>query len=139
MRERRTRQLEATYEVVRTAWDHPTAEQVHTRVRQTLRRVSLSTVYRNLQKLLAQGRIRIVQLGPRSTRFDGMLAEHQHFVCESCGAVVDLPSNPAMEPAASGLRQAGYGVRRQALTFFGVCRTCRTASKLPGLSIPERL
>ncbi|MGH3055349.1 MAG: transcriptional repressor, partial [Gaiellaceae bacterium] len=54
MRERRTRQLTAVADVVNAAHDHPSAEEVHRRVRRKLPRVSLGTVYRNLQKLSAQ-------------------------------------------------------------------------------------
>ena len=48
MKERRTRQLAAVADVVNAAHDHPSAEDVHRRVRRKLPRVSLGTVYRNL-------------------------------------------------------------------------------------------
>lgn len=122
---RRTRQLDATYDVVQAAHDHPAAEQVHERVRRRLRRVSLGTVYRNLQKLAAEGRIRIVELGPRRTRFDGRLDEHEHFVCDACGSISDLPSNAGRLAGAARLRRAGFGIDRHTLTFFGLCPACR--------------
>ena len=57
-RARHTRQLAAILEAVSAAHDHPTAEQVYSRVRDRLPRVSLGTVYRNLQKLAEQQRVR---------------------------------------------------------------------------------
>ena len=52
MKERLTRQLAAVHDVVSAARDHPTAEDVWVRVRRRLPRVSLGTVYRNLQRLV---------------------------------------------------------------------------------------
>src|SRR5215471_3240640 len=91
---RRTRQLETTHAVLAAASDHPTAEQVLRRVRKHLPRVSLGTVYRNLDKLRALGQLRVVNVGPGVARYDALLAEHDHFLCERCEAVIDLPVVP---------------------------------------------
>jgi Fe2+ or Zn2+ uptake regulation protein len=128
---RRTKQLEATYEVVRAARDHPTAEQVHVRVQRTLAHISLGTVYRNLQKLVEQGRIRTVELDPRRTRFDGMLEHHEHFVCDACGDIHDLSSANGQLAVPRALRRAGFRVQRQALTLFGLCPKCDRAAARP--------
>ncbi|HVN84624.1 MAG TPA: transcriptional repressor [Candidatus Binatia bacterium] len=123
-RERQTRQLEATYAAVRDAHDHPTAEQVHARVRRRIKTISLGTVYRNLQKLIAQGHIRHVQVGAGSTRFDRMVDPHEHFVCEACGDIADLAASTPEHAHVSALRRAGYRVTRQAVTLFGTCPRC---------------
>jgi len=128
MRERRTRQLSAVADVVNAAHDHPSAEEVHRRVRRKLPRVSLGTVYRNLQKLAAQQQIRVVQLADRAARFDGMMEEHDHFVCEQCGTVSDLARKRSGRLASPDLGRAGYVVRSHALTFYGVCPRCRAAT-----------
>ena len=128
MKERRTRQLSAVADVVNAAHDHPSAEEVHRRVRHKLPRVSLGTVYRNLQKLAAQEQIRVVQLADRAARYDGMMAEHDHFMCEQCGTVSDLLRKRSARPASPDLGRAGYVVRSHALTFYGLCPKCRAAT-----------
>jgi len=128
MKERRTRQLAAVADVVNAAHDHPSAEEVHRRVRRKLPRVSLGTVYRNLQKLAAQQQIRVVQLADRATRYDAMLEEHDHFVCERCGMVTDLLRKHTARATWPDLGRAGYTVRSHALTFYGVCPRCRAAA-----------
>ena len=123
MPERRTRQLTAVLEVVGAACDHPTAAEVFRRVRGRLPRVSLATVYRNLEKLAADDRIRVVRTASSAARFDGMLERHDHFVCEGCNAVQDVP--PRAAPADfSRLAKAGYAVTAHALTIYGVCPGC---------------
>ena len=125
MRERRTCQLSAVADVVNAAHDHPSAEEVHRRVRRKLPRVSLGTVYRNLQKLAAQQQIRVVQLADRAARYDRMLEDHDHFMCERCGAVTDLLRKHSARPSCADLGRTGYIVRSHALTFYGVCPKCR--------------
>ena len=125
MKERRTRQLAAVEQVVNAAHDHPSAEEVYRRVRRKLPRVSLGTVYRNLQKLAAQQRIRIVQLADSAARYDGMLEEHDHFLCERCGAVSDLLRKHSPASRLPDLGRAGYVVHSHALTYYGVCPRCR--------------
>jgi len=131
MKERQTRQLTAVYDVVSAAHDHPTAEEVHARVRRRLPRVSLGTVYRNLQKLAAQRQVRIVHLAQRPARYDGMVETHDHFVCEQCGGLTDLPRTEAAAPRCAPLTEAGFGVRAHAVTFYGICPTCAVALRHP--------
>ena len=131
MKERRTRQLLAVYGVVRTAHDHPTAEEVYQRVRRRQPRVSLGTVYRNLQKLAAQDRVRIVLVADRAARYDAGVEDHDHFACEGCGAVTDLARPRAARSDCSRLGRAGYTVRSHALTFYGMCPHCGGANRQP--------
>jgi len=131
MKERRTRQLTAVYDVVSAAHDHPTAEEVHARVRRRLPRVSLGTVYRNLQKLAAQRQVRVVHLAERTARYDGMVENHDHFVCEPCGAVTDLPRSESVALPCAPLTKAGYGVHAHAVTFYGVCPDCAVTRPRP--------
>jgi len=118
---RSTRQLEATYGVLARASDHPSAEAVFRRVRTSLPRVSRGTVYRNLGKLLEEGRIRLVPSPDRRARYDARLDEHDHFVCTSCGAVIDVPSRSA--PRA-GVRIEGHLAWEVDQTYRGRCRDC---------------
>ncbi len=123
MKPRRTRQLAAVYDVVRVAHDHPTAEEVCERVRRHVPRISLGTVYRNLQKLAAERQVRVVHLAERPARYDAMVQEHDHFLCEGCGEVVDL-ARAAARPNCAALRASGYHVRAHALTLYGLCPRC---------------
>jgi len=128
MKRRSTRQLGAVYDVLATSFDHPTADQVFQRVRRVLPRVSLGTVYRNLEKLRDEGRLRVVRLEGGQAHYDAMTDVHDHFVCESCGAVVDLPDrSPALDLAP--LHAAGYEVHWQTTALYGVCNRCASTAQ----------
>jgi len=128
---RSTRQRSLVYEVVASTKSHPTAEWVFERVRRSLPRISLGTVYRNLQLLVAEGRLKTWTRG-RTIRFDADLASHDHFTCERCGLLVDLERGP--EPFAPAverrLASRGFEVRDRILEFIGLCRECRRGRKV---------
>lgn len=126
MRQRSTAQLVATYDAVASSTDHPTAHQVLERVRGKVPRVSLGTVYRNLEKLRQQGRIRMVRLAGGGAHYDAVLEQHDHFMCERCGTVRDLEAT-AKGRSITGLQRRGYLVRWQTTAVYGLCRDCTSA------------
>jgi Fe2+ or Zn2+ uptake regulation protein len=126
MTERSTRQLTAVFEAVKAQRNHPTAHQVYTRVRSEFPHVSRGTVYRNLGKLHRQGRIRVVRLADLPTRYDAVVEEHDHFICEACGDVTDLCQSP--NGAAAELGRSGYIVHSQSVTYNGLCPICAERS-----------
>jgi len=122
MTERATRQLEVTYAVLRGAHDHPTAGQIFERVRRQLPRISLGTIYRNLDKLQRRGLAHAIRSESGATRYDGVVEPHDHFVCERCETVVDLSAAPAAR--REDIRRAGHRVRWQTTLLYGSCAAC---------------
>ncbi len=122
-----TRQLAAVLDVVSAAADHPTADEVFRRVQKQIARVSLGTVYRNLQKLVAGERIRFVSVPNHAGRYDAMLDPHDHFLCQLCGRLSDLTPNLSVQ--VRGLQAKGYSIESHALTVYGSCPHC---SKIAG-------
>ena len=53
---RATRQLEAVFQALQGDPTHPFADEIYRRVRKKLPRISLATVYRNLQRLVEDGK-----------------------------------------------------------------------------------
>lgn len=121
---RETRQRRLVYTIVAATRSHPTAEWVHGQVRRQMPRVSLGTVYRNLQLLVADGRLRAWTRG-RTTRFDADLSPHDHFVCRSCGLLLDLARAPEVLSTERRLKARGHEVKERVLEYIGVCRNCR--------------
>lgn len=131
MTQRATRQLTAVYEVLAASRDHPTADQVFRRVRDVLPRVSLGTVYRNLEKLRAQGRLRVIRLASGEAHYDAMVAAHDHFVCERCHAVHDLAA-ATPPPAVPRLHADGCVVHWHTTALYGLCGACAAERVRPG-------
>ncbi len=124
---RNTRQLAVVLDAVRSPGvEHPSADRVFARVRKVLPRISLGTVYRNLQRLAEEGQIGVTYLEGRLARYDPTPSTHDHFVCELCGRIEDLtPSRPLAGLRAA--RRAGHVVTAHAYVLSGRCRSCHTA------------
>ncbi len=126
MAQRATRQLAAIYDVLAASSDHPTADVVYQRVRRQMPRVSLGTVYRNLDKLRDQGRLRVVRLAGGEAHYDAMLAEHDHFVCERCEGVHDVI--PGAPPPRRLDPRIASAVHWRTTMIYGVCAACAAAA-----------
>ena len=128
---RSTRQRLLIREAVRGTDSHPTAEWVYEDVRRALPRISLGTVYRNLQVLVAQGELKSWTRGGR-TRYDADLSAHDHFSCRECGLLLDLERAPRAFPEERRLRARGHEIEDRVLEFVGICRDCRHRRKTGG-------
>ncbi len=95
-----TTQRLAVYDQLSQELSHPTAEDVFHAVRRTLPRISLATVYKALEALVAIGAAtRLTGTdGTGSARYDARSEQHYHFRCLRTGEVYDLPTqfDPAL-------------------------------------------
>ncbi len=122
---RLTRQRKAVLEVVRKAQNHPDAAWIYQEVRKLVPQVSLGTVYRTLDALVAEGYLVPITRAGGATRYDAHLHPHLHLVCERCGEIVDLELDL---PDLLGLAQRAYPhleVHRAELVFYGLCARCK--------------
>jgi Fur family transcriptional regulator, peroxide stress response regulator len=124
IRKRTTRQLTAVYDALQGDHSHPSAEEIHRRVQRSSPRVSLGTVYRNLQRLTEEGKIRTVRLGERSARYDPTLEDHDHFICQRCGRVDDIWLKRDRRVNLAPLVNKGFTVLDHSLAIHGLCPQC---------------
>lgn len=87
---RLTRQRRVVYDCLAAGDSHPTAETLYTSVKREIPNISLATVYKALESLVASGVARKLEYGDASARYDARTDEHQHTRCLSCGRVRDL-------------------------------------------------
>jgi Fur family transcriptional regulator, iron response regulator len=71
--------------------DHPTADQVWSRVKADFPMVSRATVYNTLQTFREHGLIQQLVLAEGSVVFDPKVEPHHHFVDDETGAIHDIP------------------------------------------------
>lgn len=126
---RYSHQRERIFRAVSERCDHPTANMVYEQLKLEMPRLSLGTVYRNLNQLADAGRLKKIPLADGSCRFDKTKAAHSHIVCDECGAVSDvhLPSFEALETAIA--TETGYELRSYDVVLRGVCKDCRTRAQ----------
>jgi Fur family ferric uptake transcriptional regulator len=121
--QRMTRQRQVVLEEVRKVRIHPTADEVYEMVRLRLPKVSLGTVYRNLDRLSREGLINTIE-GPGQRRYDGELEDHVHLRCTRCGHIDDVES---LEQPLERFNDVGgtFEIEGYRVEFLGVCGGCK--------------
>jgi Fur family ferric uptake transcriptional regulator len=129
-----THQRQVILEEIKRNDFHPTADEIYEMVRKRLPRISLGTIYRNLDVLASQGIIQKVETEGTQKRFDGNPLPHYHIRCIQCGALEDVQIDSL--PSAKDVlhNPKGYEIYGFKLEFFGVCPECR---ELPSLEMGE--
>lgn len=123
---RSTRQRRAVFEVLGALRDHPTAEDVYESVRTRVPRISLATVYKALESLVASGLARKLT-GMNGTRhYDHCAEDHYHATCRSCGAIFDISPDPELQRLASQIEFTGFTAERATVDITGLCDHCRS-------------
>ncbi|MCU0586048.1 MAG: transcriptional repressor [Desulfobacterales bacterium] len=129
--EQRSLILEELKECARSG-KHPGADEVYVRVKKRLPRISLATVYRNLELLAGSGAIKRLDMGERHMRFDGIVEPHCHFRCTECGHVEDLPFAvrlPPLDPRHPWVR--ARRIEGGQPEYFGLCPDCARHAAAP--------
>ena len=130
---RMTRQRGIILEELRRLNTHPSAEEIFVRVRKHLPRISLGTVYRNLEILSELGEIQKLEAGGATKRFDGNPVRHYHIRCVCCGRVVDAPVEPLINTSQDIHEATNYRIIGHRFEFIGVCPECSDDAVAPGL------
>ena len=107
---------------------HLSADEIYESVRKKMPKISMGTVYRNLDILASCGLIKKLEPHYSQMRFDGNTKEHYHVVCMHCGKIGDAPVKPFddtlenLENALGNLTR--YGIFGHKLEFMGLCPEC---------------
>ncbi len=84
--------------------------------------ISLATIYRNINSLLEDEKIKYVKLKGKDV-LETVKEEHIHFVCDICGFVYDTPvnKNQIMKYCSNNCI---HQVNNFDLVLYGVCQEC---------------
>ena len=120
---RKSIQRNKILEFLQNTTSHPSAEEVFEVVRLVFPKLSLATVYRNLEQLKAHGLI--IELPGKVKRYDANVIDHHHLYCKECGAVRDfgfmgLENEIKRLDAFSEDNQVQYRIE-----FIGYCEDCK--------------
>lgn len=120
---RLTKQRAVLLEELRKCRLHPTADEVFEIVRRRLPRISLATVYRNLELLAEAGEARVLANADGPKRYDGDVRPHLHIRCGVCGRVADVHGEVRVSWRRLVL-PVGYRVLDYSVDLVGLCPRC---------------
>lgn len=83
------RYKELIVDIINMSKDHPTAEQIFLKAKSDSPKISLATVYNNINALCKEGRIKRISVEDGGYRYDNVIP-HAHLLCVKCGKVDDI-------------------------------------------------
>ncbi len=92
--------------------------------------ISQSSIYRNVDRLAAEGVIR------RFTDADGSrflyqyvggaeCSSHLHLKCKKCGRIIHLDSETSETVISAALKKSGFSIDKKDSLLLGLCISCR--------------
>ena len=104
--------------------------------------MALTTVYRNLDKLIDMGYLSKSIYPDGAARYAAADVGHRHMVtCRICHAQTEIPNCPIQISEDLVSKQTGYQIEHHYLEYFGICPAClksdlafkRNRTNLPGI------
>ena len=103
--------------------DHPTADEIFLRAKNTKPNISMATVYNCLDAFEKYHLVKRVNLDRAAARYCPNMHEHAHFRCEECDEVTDFKGKA--NPKISGFKVPhGFKVNSVDMSIRGLCPDC---------------
>lgn len=120
---RLTPQRRHVHDVLIEHMDHPTADQVFMRAKDSMPEISMATVYNTLDALVKCDMVRQVNVDRGPTRYCANMQPHSHFYCDDCGSVYDILQT--ISPAEANFKlPRGFKLANIDTNIHGLCPSC---------------
>jgi len=127
---RMTSQREIILAELKKNKQHLSADELYELVRKIMPRISLATVYRNLEFLAEAGMVARLEISGRQKRFDSELHEHDHVYCVQCHKIENVHLERKQEDSPSHAIADGYIITGHRLEFVGLCPLCQQKNRM---------
>ena len=118
-----TRPRLAVVDALRELGGHRTADEVHAHLIRQDTALPRTSVYNSLVLLADLGVLMRADIGPGAVVYEVADTWHHHFVCRTCGSVLDVPCALGTSPCLSPGEDVGEVDEAQVI-FRGICRDC---------------
>ena len=120
-----SKQREIIFDTLQENVVHPTAEYLYTKIKEKDPKISLATLYRNLNQLAENGIIKKIDGLENSSHFDHNTHEHYHFICKKCKWVFDIDADVAPALLRKTEELTDFVIENHDIVFSGICKDCR--------------
>ena len=136
MQEYKTKQKEILIECLDNNKDiHMTAAEISERLKESGHHLGMSTVYRQLDKLVAAGVVRKYIIDENSSACyqfiggSGKCCEHFHLKCSVCGRLIHTDCHLMQQIAEHMKTSHGFVVDPARTILYGICSECADENK----------
>jgi len=111
------------------ACEHVSAEQIFKDLNASGQKISLATVYRNLNILVEMNEIKKIAHSNEGYRYDITCRPHYHLHCIKCDRIVDLEIPYDEELQRMLIAKSGLAISSHSVMAEGVCEKCAGKKK----------
>lgn len=123
MKTRNTIQKQLILDSIKNTKIHPTANDLYEMVIRKDNTIGKSTVYRNLNQMVNTGEVKVITNHNNSKRYDGNLCNHDHFICNICGKIIDLDKDNIANNSCIE-NKYNFKVINKNIIYEGICEDC---------------
>jgi Fur family transcriptional regulator, ferric uptake regulator len=125
-----TGQRAVILDIIRSGKGHLDADEIYRQARERIPHISLSTVYRTLQKFKKIGLIDELHLDDSIHHYEvRKTADHHHLVCLGCGRVIEFRYPLASKLKTDVPEARDFEIVNDELRIKGYCALCRKKRK----------
>lgn len=117
---RNSKQRDLIFDIINNSYNHPTAYDIYEIARKEIDNISLGTVYRNINLLEEQGKVKRIKMNDNIDRFDKAFSNHSHFICIKCSKIIDIDKEFLKEYSYL----CGNKIIKTEVSFKGICEDC---------------
>lgn len=103
---------------------HATADQIYINVRNKIPKISLGTVYRNLEFLCKAKIIQRIHSYSKEKRYDINPMPHYHIHCVYCNRLQDIEKEELKKYSIPLPQVTNFQITGYSLEFLGICNHC---------------
>jgi Fur family ferric uptake transcriptional regulator len=127
---RNTTQRALIMEIIRNGKGHLDADEVYRQAKKKQPRLSLSTVYRALQKLKGLGLIEELHFDEAHHHYEiKSLTEHHHLLCLGCGKVIEFKYPLARLVKKNAFEAKDFEITCSEVRMTGYCADCQESKR----------
>lgn len=127
---RNTTQRSLVLDIIRRGQRHLDADEVHRQAKRKQPRISLSTVYRTLQKLKGLGLIEELHFDEAHHHYEiKPPTEHHHLLCLGCGKVIEFKYPLARLVKKNAIEAKDFEITGSEVRMTGYCADCQETKK----------
>ena len=101
--------------------NHPTADEIYSKLKTKNPSLSKTTVYNSLDILQKNGLIKMLTICGSEYRYDFKKGMHHHFLCRNCGKIIDID---IACPNIKKVAKYGHEIEEVHGYFKGICKNC---------------
>lgn len=125
MKSRKTRQKEVIFNTLCQDDTHPTMLVLYQKVLTKDPSIGQATVYRNVNRLVKEGKIKRISTKNDVDHYDANMDDHYHITCKKCGQLKDIEDENIPAFLDQIKHDHDIEIDHYQVLFEGVCKDCR--------------